>query len=74
MHQGDEKCIENSGRKSGGKRQIGRPRRRWEDNIRMDGTEIVLKGVDCINLTQKRGQRRALVNSVMNIRVNILTT
>jgi hypothetical protein len=41
-----------------GKRQLGRPRRRWEDNIKMDLTEIGWGGMDWINLAQDRDQRR----------------
>jgi hypothetical protein len=52
-----------------GKRPLGRPRRRWIDNIKMDLLEIGLKVVDWIGLAQDRYRWRALVNSVMNIRV-----
>jgi hypothetical protein len=52
-----------------GKRQLGRPRRRWEDNIRMDLREIGWSGMDWINVAQDRDQWRALVNTVMNRRV-----
>jgi hypothetical protein len=52
-----------------GKRPLGRPRRRWEDNIRMDLREIVWGGMDWIDLAQDRDQWRALVNTVMNLRV-----
>jgi hypothetical protein len=52
-----------------GKRPLGRPRRRWEHNIRMDLTEIEWDGVDWIHLAQGRDQWRALVNTVMNLRV-----
>jgi hypothetical protein len=53
----------------GGKRPLGGPRRRWEDNIRMDLREIEWGGMDWIDLAQDRGQWRALVNMVMNLRV-----
>jgi hypothetical protein len=56
-------------RKPQRKRPLGRPRRRWEDNIRMDIREIGL-GVDWIHLAQDKDQRRALVNTVMNLRVS----
>jgi hypothetical protein len=49
------------------KRPLGRPRRRWIDNIKMDHLEIGLSGVDWIGLAQDRYRWRALVNSVMNI-------
>jgi hypothetical protein len=52
--------------KPGGKRPLGRPKRRWEDNIKMDLREI---GMDWIDLAQDRDQWRALVNTVMNPRV-----
>jgi hypothetical protein len=56
-------------RKPEGKRPLGRPRRRWLDNIKMDLLEIGLSIVDWIGLAQDRYRWRALVNSVMNFRV-----
>jgi hypothetical protein len=50
-------------------RPLGRPRRRWEDNIKMDLIEIEWGGMDWINLAQDRDQWKALVNTVMNLRV-----
>jgi hypothetical protein len=52
-----------------GKKQLGRLRRRWEDNIKMDLQELLWGGVDWIDLTQDWGRWRALVNAVMNLRV-----
>jgi hypothetical protein len=52
-----------------GKRQLGRPRRRWVDNIKTDLREIGWDGIDWIYLAQNRDQRRALVNTVMNLRI-----
>jgi hypothetical protein len=52
-----------------GKRPLGRPRDRWMDNIKMDLLEIGLNVVDWIGLAQDRYRWRALVNSVMNLRV-----
>jgi hypothetical protein len=52
-----------------GKRQLGRPRRRWEVNIRMDLREKGWDCVDWIHLAQDRDQWLALVNTVMNLRV-----
>jgi hypothetical protein len=52
-----------------GRRPLGRPRRRWEDNIKMDLREIVFGNVDWIHLTQDRDRWRALENTVMNLRV-----
>jgi hypothetical protein len=52
-----------------GKRSLGRPRRRWEDEIRMDLREIGWGSVDWIRLAQDRDRWLALVNTVMNLRV-----
>jgi hypothetical protein len=52
-----------------GKRPPGRPRRRWEDGIRMDLREIGLRGVAWIRLAQDRYWWRAVVSAVMNLRV-----
>jgi hypothetical protein len=52
-----------------GKRQLGRPRRRWEDTIKMDLREIGMDGANCIRLAQDTVQWRAYVNTVMNFRV-----
>jgi hypothetical protein len=51
-----------------GKKPLGRPRRRWVDNIKMDLLEIGWGGVDWIGLAQERDKLRALVNAVMNLR------
>jgi hypothetical protein len=50
-------------------RQLGRPGRRWEDNIKMELGEIGWGGMDWIDLAEDRDQWRALVNTVMNLRV-----
>ena len=55
--------------KSEGKRPLGRPRRRWVDNIRMDLQEVGRGYVDCIGLAQDRDRWRTLVSAVMNLRV-----
>jgi hypothetical protein len=52
-----------------GKRPLGRPRRRWMDNIKKDLLEIELSVVGWIGLAQNRYSWRGLVNAVMNIRV-----
>ena len=52
-----------------GKRPLGRPRRRWEDNIKMHLQEVGCGVMDCIELSQDRDRWRALVNAVMNLRV-----
>jgi hypothetical protein len=55
--------------RSEGKRPLGRPRRRWEDNIKMDLREIGIDGANWIRLAQDMVQWRAFVNTVMNLRV-----
>jgi hypothetical protein len=50
-----------------GKRPLGRPRHRWEDNIKMDLREIGIDGANWIQLAQDRFQWQAFVNTVMNL-------
>ena len=52
-----------------GKRPLGRPRRRWEDNIKMDLQEMGRGCGDCMELAQDRGRWQALVSTVMNFGV-----
>jgi len=52
-----------------GKRPLGKPRRRWEDNIKMDIEEVGCGGMDWIELAQYRDRWRAPVSVVMNLRV-----
>jgi hypothetical protein len=52
-----------------GKRPLGKPRRRWEDNVKMDLREIGWGGMDWIDLAQDRDQWRALVDTIMNLQV-----
>jgi len=52
-----------------GRRPLGRPRRRWEDNIRMHLREVGCGCVDWMKLAQDRDRWRALVSAVMNLRV-----
>jgi len=52
-----------------GKRPLGRPRRRWEDNIQMDLQEVGCGDMDWIELAQDRKSWRTLVNAVMDLRV-----
>ena len=56
-------------RKPEGNRPLGRPRRRWEDNIKMDLQEVGCGGIDWIDLAQDRDRWRTLVTAVMNLRV-----
>jgi hypothetical protein len=67
-HGRDEKCIHLIG-KPEGKRSHGRPRRRWEDDIRMDLKETEREYVHWTLLDQDRDQWRALINIVMNLRI-----
>ena len=55
--------------KPGEKRPLGRPRHRWENNIRMDLQEVGCRGKDWIKLAQDRDRWWALVNALMNLRV-----
>jgi len=52
-----------------GKGRLGRPRRRWEDNIKMDLQDVGCGGMDWIELAQDRDRWRALVNGLMSLRV-----
>jgi hypothetical protein len=56
-------------RKPEGKRRLGRTRRNWEDNIKMELQDVGCRGVDWIDLAQDRDSWRELVNAVMNLRV-----
>jgi len=51
-----------------GKRLLGRPRHRWEDNIKMDHQEVGCEGMDWIDLVQDTDRWRVLVNAIMNLR------
>jgi hypothetical protein len=52
-----------------GKRLLGRPRHRWEDNIKMDVQEVGCGGMDWIGLAQDRDRWRAIANAIMNLQV-----
>jgi hypothetical protein len=52
-----------------GRRPLGRPRCRWEDNIKMDLQEVGWGGMDWIDMAQDRDRWQAVVNAVMNVRV-----
>jgi len=53
--------------KPDGKKPLGRPKHRWEDNIKMDLQEVGCEGMDLIDVAQDRERWRALVNAVMNL-------
>ena len=53
-----------------GKRPLGRRKRRWEDNIKMDLQDVACGGMDWIDLAQGKDRWRAVVNAVMNLRVS----
>ena len=55
--------------KSEGKRPLGRPRRKWEDNIKMNLQEVGCGGINWIELAQDRDRWRTFVIAVMNLRV-----
>jgi len=55
--------------KPDGKSPLGRPKCRWEDNVKLDIQEVGCGGIDWIELAQDRNRRQALVSAVMNFRV-----
>ena len=66
---GRERCAQGFGGEPEGKRPLGRPRRRWEDNVKMYLQEVGRGCGDWRELTQDRDRCRALVSTVMNFRV-----
>jgi hypothetical protein len=56
-----------------GNRPLGRPKRRWEDNIKMNLQELISRGMDWIYVTHDRDGWGAVVNAVMNFRVPLST-
>jgi hypothetical protein len=68
-HGNGAESVQGFGGKARRKETTGRPRRRWEDVIRMDLTEIGLGGVDWTRLAQDKDRWRAVVSAVMNLRV-----
>jgi hypothetical protein len=66
---GEQRRIQGLVGKPEGKRPLGRPRRRWEDNIKMELQELGYGGMDWIEMARVRNKCWALVNAVMNLRV-----
>ena len=66
---GGERCVQDFGGETWGKEPLGRPRRRWEDNIKIDLQVVGCGGNEWIDLAQDRDRWWALVNAVMNLRV-----
>jgi hypothetical protein len=66
MYGGEERHIQGLVGKPEGKRLLGRPRRRWKENIKMDLQEVECGGMDWIKLAWDRDRWRALANVVMN--------
>jgi len=67
VHMGERRVVDRAlAGKTEGKRQLGRPRRRWKDNIKMDLQEVGCRGIDWMELAQCRERWRALANAVMN--------
>ena len=60
-------CSQNVTGKPTGKRPLGRPRRRWEDNIRMDLEEIGINSANWVDLAQDKDYWRALANVALNL-------
>ena len=66
---GGERRVQGFGGETWGKEPLGRPRHRWEDNIKMDLQEVGCGGRDWIELAQDWDRWRAVVNAVLNLRV-----
>ena len=66
---GRERCAQGFSGETEGKRPLGRPRRRWEDNIKMDLQEVGRGCGDWMKLAKDRDRWQARVNTVMNFRV-----
>jgi hypothetical protein len=69
MYGGWERCIQDFLGRPEGRRRLGRPRHRWEDNIKIDLQEVGWKGTDWIDMAEGRDRRQALVNAVMTLHV-----
>jgi len=68
-YEGEERRTQGFDGETWGKEITWRPRRRWEDNIKMDLQEVECRGTDWIELAQDRDKCRAPVNAVVNLRV-----
>jgi hypothetical protein len=68
-HVGGERCLQGFVGRPDGKRPLERPKRRWDDNIKMELWEIWIHGSNWIQLSQYRVRWRAFVSTVMNLRV-----
>ena len=69
-YRGEERCIQDFGGEVCGKeRLLGRPRRRWTDNINVVLMEVGWEGADWVGLVQDRDKWRGIVNAVMNLRM-----
>jgi hypothetical protein len=66
MHGGGDKCLQDFGWEARGKRPLGRPRRRWEDNTKMDLRETGIDGANWIRLSQDWVRWRAFVNTAFS--------
>jgi hypothetical protein len=66
---GDQRCIQGFSGETCGKESLGRPSRRCDDNIEIDFLEVGYEVMDWISLAQDRDRWRAVVNTVMNLRV-----
>ena len=64
---GEERCIQDFGGETWGEELLGRPRRRWEDNIKMDLQDVGCGGMDWIDLAQDKDRWRAIVNAVTKL-------
>jgi hypothetical protein len=69
-HGGWVRCLQGFVGRPKSKRPVGRPRRMWEDNIKLDLREIGIDGANWIQMAQNRVRWRAFVNTVMNFRVS----
>jgi hypothetical protein len=68
-HGGGDRCLQGLFGRPEGKRPLGRPRRRWENNIKMNLRKIGIDGANWIQLAQNKVQWWACVNTKMNLRV-----